>query len=536
MYPLTPPDDGWFALRFARLSTAIKMLLILSLGLFPLGLIAILASIESARDNSARKAAEVTSALEIAAQRLDSAIGRAALTIRAAGPALAAGDPSSNTCALTLARLARAQAEQWRYALFARDGSLRCASRGYVPDAPPPRNLLDSASAVEIAPDGSALLFTLYRDDGGIEGSGEFSRESLEQITRLAGGAYDLTLIGDARSMTLHEGFDNGPLIEAVEAVKPVLGGRLRLGLRTGASRITAPEVLVILLPVLMWIAAATIGWVILDRLLLRPLARMQRAVAGYRPGDRGLDLPMLSTPAREIGELGYAFHRVAQTVARHEAELEAGIERQTRLVREVHHRVKNNLQVIASLINLHARGAGSDEVAAAYASIQRRVDALAVVHRNHFAEVEDNRGVSLKALISELCANLRATAPAAAAGMVLRLDVDNAHVTQDIAVSVAFLLTEMVEFAMLCEADAISVCLDRQRRGLARLTVDSDALRGEIGCDPARSEQFERIVTGLSRQLRSTLHRDPEAGRYALDVTILDRGTNPPTPGMPYS
>ena len=93
----------------------------------------------------------------------------------------------------------------------------------------------------------------------------------------------------------------------------------------------------------------------------------------------------------------------MTRTVARHEADLEAAVVRQTRLVREVHHRVKNNLQVVASLLNLHSRGSPNEEVAAAYASIQRRVDALAVVHRNHYAELEENRGVALKSLITEL-------------------------------------------------------------------------------------------------------------------------------------
>src|SRR5205085_6464123 len=169
---------------------------------------------------------------------------------------------------------------------------------------------------------------------------------------------------------------------------------QLKLSIALGAAPLSASELVMILLPVLMCLAAAIIGWLIVDRLLLRPLARMQRAVAAYQPGDSRIDLPSISSPAREIGELGSAFNQVTQTVARHEAELEAAIERQTRLVREVHHRVKNNLQVVASLLNLHARGAPNEQVSAAYASIQRRVDALAVVHRNHYAELEVNRGV----------------------------------------------------------------------------------------------------------------------------------------------
>ena len=83
-----------------------------------------------------------------------------------------------------------------------------------------------------------------------------------------------------------------------------------------------------------------------------------------------------------------------------------------------MHHRVKNNLQVIASLINFHARGAKSAEASAAYASIQRRVDALAVVHRHHFAEMEENRGLELRSVIGELASNIRATAPERSAGL----------------------------------------------------------------------------------------------------------------------
>jgi len=268
------------------------------------------------------------------------------------------------------------------------------------------------------------------------------------------------------------------------------------------------------------------IGWIVVERLLLRPLGSVQRAVSAYRPGDRDISLPPLATPAREIGELGEAFEGVVRTVARHEAELEAAVERQTRLVREVHHRVKNNLQVVASLLNLHARGATNEQVSAAYASIQRRVDALAVVHRNHYAELEENRGVSLKSLISELAANLRATAPPAAAGMGIRLDVEPYYATQDVAVSVAFLITEIVEYAMLCGAGSVTIVLrgEGEGAGVASLTIETESLRAGTPSEGALGDRFERIVAGLSRQLRTTIDRDTEAGRYSLDIAVVAR------------
>jgi two-component sensor histidine kinase len=268
------------------------------------------------------------------------------------------------------------------------------------------------------------------------------------------------------------------------------------------------------------------IGWLIIDRMLLRPLAGMQRAVSAYQPGDRELAIPSLATPAREIGDLGEAFDRVVKTVARHEANLETAVDRQTRLVREVHHRVKNNLQVVASLLNLHSRGSPNEEVAAAYASIQRRVDALAVVHRNHFAELEENKGVALKPLISELAANLRATAPLAAVNMGIRLDVEPYYVNQDVAVSVAFLITELVEYAMFRGASSVAVALrGGEGAGTATLIVESTSLGDSGPSDDPLSDRFERIVTGLSRQLRSTMDRDQEAGRYAISIAVIEKG-----------
>jgi two-component sensor histidine kinase len=146
------------------------------------------------------------------------------------------------------------------------------------------------------------------------------------------------------------------------------------------------------------------------------------------------------------------------------------------------------------------------------------------VVHRNHFAELEENRGVALRSLISELAANLRATAPASAAGMQIRLDVEPFYVTQDVAVSIAFLITELVEFGMLCGAQATSITLEANGSSYAALAIESDALAEGVACDKSLFERFDRIVTGLARQLRSTLDRDTVRGRYAIRVAVVDR------------
>jgi HAMP domain-containing protein len=511
------------------MSTGLKMLLIMSVGLLPLGFLALLASLQTARENSQRRIGDTQTRIEVKAQRINSALSRSALTIRAASAALAASPAESPICETTLKRLARAQAAEGRYALFAGDRNLRCATQGFTF----PAQLMNSGgkrSRVELSEDGTALRFALFNEQWGLEGIGEFPASSLAELSYIPGTSpsFDLELVQGERRMLLRDGYQDGPLLQTVQAATPVADGRLQLKIALSAAPISATELLMMMLPLLMWAFAGAIAWFLVNWLLLRPLASMQRAVAAYQPGDRELAMPIFRTPAREIKELGGAFNRVTQTVARHEAELEAAVERQTKLVREVHHRVKNNLQVVASLLNLHSRGSPNEEVAAAYASIQRRVDALAVVHRNHYAELEENRGVSLRSLISELGANLRATAPASAGNMMIGLHVEPYYANQDVAVSVAFLVTEIVEFAMFCNARSVTITLAGEDtvdgKGTARLTIESKALMGDVVCDEMLADRFERIVTGLSRQLRSAIERDAEQGRYALDIAVVDK------------
>jgi len=509
--------------RWGRLSTGLKMLIILSIGLLPLGIVAIAASIDNARASRAKSQVEAQALLAIHSQRFITTLSRNSFTIRAARDAIIGTPNSAGICARTFARLASLPGAHGRYALFGAGPDPVCTSPGFAPPHPPPaRHQLGRAV---LAPTGNMLEIFMYDSTGATEGVVEYRREALARAIAdpPVAGDFAVELVQGTNVMPLRSAAAEGAVPDEVAVTTPFANNEYAMRVRTSAPPMTLSELFAIFTPVLMWLWASLVGWIIVQRLLLGPLKRIQNVISAYQPGDRGLDLPTLRTPAHEIAALAQSFDQVTQTVARHEAELEAAVVRQTRLVREVHHRVKNNLQVVASLLNLHSRGSRNEEVAAAYASIQRRVDALAVVHRNHYAELEENRGVALKPLISELAANLRATAPASAALMQIRLDIAPYYVTQDAAVSVAFLITEIVEFGMLCGAGQVSVVLEAGEPGFALLAVEVDSLTGAVECDDALKDRFERIITGLARQLRTTLERDPERGRYAVQVAIVD-------------
>lgn len=502
------------------------MFLILTLALLPLGLVALVASLQASRTAELERTALLNVAATESARRLTAEIAADRSALRLVVDSLARGDAAPGICARAEDML-RAHGEGLvRFFIYRRNGSAVCASSEGTPIALPPERRFDTAIAT-LLPDRKAMIVRTPSDDGRLIAIARYGDTYLGRIT-------EPTTALQSHRIMLEQGRDrlvvggtlqvsSGRNVESVDA--PVDPTDIMLVLTVRDPPVSIARTLSLFLPLLMWFAAAAIGWFVVNRLLIRPLVHLRRLVAAYRPGEVLKPMRRMKTPAQEIRDLGHTFREISQDVANHEAEMEEGLARQRMLTREVHHRVKNNLQIISSLINLHSRSAASPEANSAYATIQRRVDALSVVHRNHYAEVEDNRGLGLRALLGELSASLRSTAPDSASHFTIQLDcAPNLWISQDVAVPVAFLVTELVELAMLIDPQAtvrvsVRTC-DEPRR--AQLRVRSSALRPSEAATRHLDDRFGRVLTGLSRQLRAPLSHDEDAGEYGIDISIL--------------
>ena len=128
---MTTETKGWLESRFARVSTGMKMLLIFSAALFPLGLVAILTSIEGAEQKRADRAEETLARLELKAQRLNSAFSRSVLTLNTASVAVSLAPEGSQACQTTLRQLEQGPVPV-RYALPTPAGGSRLAATHVV--------------------------------------------------------------------------------------------------------------------------------------------------------------------------------------------------------------------------------------------------------------------------------------------------------------------------------------------------------------------------------------------------------------------
>jgi len=520
---LAPRGKGPAA-ALARMRTGAKVFSILVLSLLPLALIALFTTFQTTRTADAEARSRLSAVVEESSGVLASVLANHVAELRDGLAALEKDHGDAPSCTRVAGAFAALADGGTRFAITDNRGDLLCGQRFNVSGA----SVLQPGQ-VDAVLTGSGLALRIGGKSGG-RAAAFYPVAALAALGRPNGFVpeYGAALIkDDDAKLVLRPLAGEGPLSRPVTLRADLGVDSLQLQMQMPGAPITSPMIIATVLLVLMWIAAAAIGWFVVDRLLIRPLRRLRTAVGNYQPGEE-LDLSRLGQiPAQEIRELGETFREITRTVKAHEADLAEGLVRQTKLTREVHHRVKNNLQVIASLINFHARGSKGPEASEAYASIQRRVDALAVVHRHHYAEMEENRGIELRSVIGELSANIRATAPENASKIGIALEIEPFLVTQDVAVAIAFLITEIVELAISCNPAAqvrISVKAAATEPGKAVLRVTSPALVETADLTALVENRYGRVMTGLARQLRTALHHDPLVGAYEANIAVTGR------------
>jgi two-component sensor histidine kinase len=504
----------------ARMPTGAKVFLILSGALLPLALIAFLASLQTTRIADQEVRARLRIAISEAARSLR---GELAWELREVRSALPTTPDQAPNCGRLAGLFEPQAAEGIRYAVL--DPAKRLVCGQPLPSVATPVDGAET-SPIRLLPGTGAQLEVT--GPTGHTARAFFPTRFLADSAAPTGmaGDFALVLIAADRSVVLRELDASGPLSRTETQIVDLDIEDLQLQMTVPSAPVTSSAVIAALSPFLMWFLAAAIAWFVVDRLLIRPLRQLRTTVEAYQPGEVIDPIAGSDIPAQEIRALGDTFRELSQTVQLHERDLAEGLSRQTKLTREVHHRVKNNLQVIASLINFHARVAVEPGALEAYASIQRRVDALAVVHRHHYAGFEDTRGIEIRSVIGELASNIRATAPERNSVGIM-LNIEPLLVSQDAAVAVSFLITEIVELAMLASPGAqinISTQTDAAKPDSATLRISSPALADSPEFASLYEHRYGRVIGGLVRQLRSQLHHDPLIGAFELTIAITGR------------
>jgi two-component sensor histidine kinase len=213
---------------------------------------------------------------------------------------------------------------------------------------------------------------------------------------------------------------------------------------------------------------------------------------------------------APTLGQLRTLNAELEQRVLARTSELLATLKEREVLLQEVHHRVKNNLQVISSLINMQLRsldGAGRD----ALLECQARVQAIALIHEKLY-QAPDYSQVSFSEYTRSLAASVFRAIDVSPEGVALELAIEDVSLAVGKAIPCGLILNELMTNALKHafpdeRTGRIRVELARVAGGGLRLVVSDDGVGLPAGLDFETSASLGlQLVRMLARQLGAEL------------------------------
>ncbi|MBV8684753.1 MAG: sensor histidine kinase [Caulobacteraceae bacterium] len=261
-----------------------------------------------------------------------------------------------------------------------------------------------------------------------------------------------------------------------------------------------------LLLPLLAFALALTAVWGVADRGVVRWIAYLRRIAAIYARGRYSVHPVKAMSGPPEIRDLARTMDAMAGVIATRDHALKESLAEKDGLMREIHHRVKNNLQVISSLLNMQQRALADPAARAAMSDTRQRITALALIYRALY-QGPDLRRVDLREFLEDLIATLVTTETGGGGQIETHLSIDPLIIDPDRLAPLALFAVEAITNAKkhgLGDAGGV-LTVDFHVRGQdAELSITDS---GRFGVEPVVGEGVGRtLMTAFARQLGGTL------------------------------
>ena len=278
-----------------------------------------------------------------------------------------------------------------------------------------------------------------------------------------------------------------------------------------------------LIFPILMWLVSLAVVIGAIHHLVLRHVRSLRRQMVRFAR-DRALQEPKtVNEMPTELREIQTSFSTMAYSIMQDEANLEDAVREKNVLIREIHHRVKNNLQLISSIVNMQIRNVESPEAKEILRRVQDRVLSLATIHRDLYQS--NSAGlVNVGNLINEVIEKSVHIGSDQSKPVQIESDIEDIMLYPDQAVPMSLLAAEAATNAMKYVGAA--------NGGDRWIKVSFVAGEGKtrvfhlsncVGDEPAMqgTGMGTKLIKAFAIQLDAKLDVEDQPDEYALTVTF---------------
>jgi two-component sensor histidine kinase len=272
------------------------------------------------------------------------------------------------------------------------------------------------------------------------------------------------------------------------------------------------------------------------DLLIARNIRALSATAEALQRGDYSVR-PQVTGGSREVRQLAMTLSSMADQVQHHEQDMRRSVQAKDAMLKEIHHRVKNNLQVVTSLMSIQANRLHDEASKRALAELQRRVRALGLLHR-HLYEGDDLRYLDFGQFTVELCQMVKESSGPAARAVNIEVDIPPIPITADRAVPLGLLITEALGNAFKHgfpggRVGEIRISLSATAEGVATVSIADNG----IGPPPDRAEEQKSdpgtgmlLMEAFAQQLGSVLSVvGPPGTTIGFSFDLTEPGIIPP-------
>jgi len=227
-------------------------------------------------------------------------------------------------------------------------------------------------------------------------------------------------------------------------------------------------------------------------------------------------------------GVLGKNLLRTHHNLYKSKARIEKSVDEKENLLREVHHRVKNNLQTVSSLLNLQVRNTPNQQIKELVKSSQNRVTAMAMIHEMLY--VRDNLSkIEFASYVKELTQYLLRTVERKDRKINVEINVPDTLLSIDTAIPLGLLINETVTNSIKygfrdAEVGKITIELEKRYQNKYILKISDDGAGFPLDYDFKNSNTLGlRLIHNLARQLQGTIERLPSSAGTTYKLVFKD-------------